>query len=173
VDANCPSGEPGNLGPGWIGFEFERALGKPVRVVNDAVLQALGAYDSGRMLFIGLGTGVGSALVTEHVLVPLELGNLPHPWGATLFEQLGRAGLKRLGDRKWREALVDILPMLRNAFMADYVVIGGGNAKKVDPLPENARRGGNADAFTGGLRLWEQTVEPHDRQPAKVWRVVR
>jgi polyphosphate glucokinase len=83
VEANCPSGEPGNLGSGWIGFDFERALGRPVRVVNDAVLQALGAYDSGRMLFIGLGTGVGSALVTEHVLVPLELGNLPHPGGDT------------------------------------------------------------------------------------------
>jgi polyphosphate glucokinase len=173
VDANGPSGEPGNLGTGWIGFQFERAFGKPVRVVNDALLQALGAYDSGRMLFLGLGTGVGSALVTEHVLVPLELGSLPHPRGDTLFQQLGRDGLKRLGLQAWQQAIVEVVPMLREAFLADYVVLGGGNAKKVDPLPENTRRGGNEDAFTGGLRLWEETIEPHDRVPARVWRVVR
>jgi len=173
VGDNCPVAEPGNLGTGWVGFDFERAFGKPVRVVNDAVLQALGAYDAGRMLFIGLGTGVGSALVTEHVLVPLELGNLPHPAGGTIFEWLGRDALKRLGKHAWRVALSDVVPILRDALSADYVVIGGGNAKKVDPLPANTRRGGNADAFTGGFRLWEETVEPHDRAPAKVWRVVR
>ena len=130
VGDNCPVAEPGNLGTGWVGFDFERAFGKPVRVVNDAVLQALGAYDAGRMLFIGLGTGVGSALVTEHVLVPLELGNLPHPAGGTIFEWLGRDALKRLGKHAWRVALSDVVPILRDALSADYVVIGGGNARR-------------------------------------------
>ena len=173
VDANRPAAEPGNLGNGWVGFDFQAAFDRPVRVVNDAVLQALGAYDAGRMLFIGLGTGVGSALVTEHVLVPLEVGNLQHPGGGTIFDWLGRDGMKRIGMAAWQQAIVEVIPMLREAFLSDYVVLGGGNAKKVDPLPPSTRRGGNSDAFLGGLRLWEETVEPHDRVPAQVWRVVR
>jgi hypothetical protein len=125
------------------------------------------------MLFMGLGTGVGSAVVSEYVLVPLELGALPHMSGGTLFERLGREGLERDGKTAWRQAVVDIVPVLRQAFGADYVVLGGGNARKVDPLPPDTRRGGNEDAFTGGFRLWEETVEPHDREPPAVWRVLR
>jgi polyphosphate glucokinase len=173
ISDNRPAAEPGNLGPGWIGFDFERAFDRPVRVANDAVMQALGAYDQGRMLFLGLGTGVGSALITEHVLVPLELGSLPHQAGGTVFERLGRAAMKRLGEAAWQEAVAAIVPAFREAFLADYVVLGGGNARKVDPLPAETRRGGNHDALTGGFRLWEEMVEPHDREASRVWRIVR
>ena len=173
VTANSPAAEPGNLGSGWVGFVFERAFGCPARVVNDAVLQALGAYAGGRMLFLGLGTGVGSALVTEHVLVPLELGSLPHTAGDTLVDRLGRDGRKRFGKEQWQQAVADIVPPLREAFLADYVTLGGGNAKHVNPLPPYTRRGGNRDAITGGCRLWEETVEPHDRAAAPAWRIVR
>jgi polyphosphate glucokinase len=173
VEHNRPGAEPGNLGSGWTGFDFERAFDKPVRVVNDAVMQALGAYEAGRMLFVGLGTGVGSALITEHVLVPLELGSLPHMSGGTIFERLGREALKTLGEAAWQQSVAEIVPALREAFLADYVVLGGGNARKVDPLPPETRRGGNHDALTGGFRLWEEVVEPHDRQASRVWRIVR
>ncbi len=173
VGPDGPEGEPGNLGDGWIGFDFEQAFGKPVRLVNDAVLQALGAYDGGRMLFLGLGTGLGSALVTEHVVIPLELGNLPYGNGETMADRLGRQGLEDHGRAVWMEDLEAVSGVLRGAFAADYLVLGGGNAKHVDPLPEGARRGGNDDAFVGGFRLWEEMVEPHDRQPHRVWRVVR
>lgn len=173
VNADGPTAEPGNLGTGWIGFDFQKAFGRPVRVVNDAVMQALGAYDGGRMLFLGLGTGVGSALITEHVVVPLELGDLPLGTAGTLFEQLGRDGLKANGKKQWRRQVNAAVTILRGAFLADYVVLGGGNAKHVHPLPEGTRRGGNEDAFTGGFRLWEEVVEPHDRPPPTVWRVVR
>src|SRR5688572_33036663 len=130
VEHNQPGAEPGNLGHGWVGFDFEKAFDRPVRVANDAVMQALGAYDQGRMLFLGLGTGVGSALITEHVLVPLELGSLPHQAGGTVFERLGRAAMKRLGEAAWQEAVAAIVPAFREAFLADYVVLGGGNARK-------------------------------------------
>ena len=173
ADAKGPAAEPGNLGGGWVGFDFEKAFARPVRIVNDAVMQALGAYESGRMLFVGLGTGVGSALITEHVLVPLELGCLPHVRGRTIADHLGRAARKTHGHSAWQAAVVEITPVLRAAFAADYVVLGGGNARRVDPLPPHTRRGGNHDAILGGFRLWEETVEPHDRQPARVWRVVR
>lgn len=173
VAANAPRAEPGNLAPGWIGFDFAAAFGKPVRVANDAVMQALGAYDGGRMLFLGLGTGVGSALVTEHVVVPMELGNLPYGAGETLWNRLGRHGLKVHGLEAWRNVLAETTGALRLAFAADYVVLGGGNAKHVEPLPPYTRRGGNHDAMTGGIRLWEELVEPLDREPPTVWRVVR
>jgi len=173
VDANGPSAEPGNLGSGWVGFDFERAFGKPVRIVNDAAMQALGAYDGGRMLFLGLGTGLGSSLVTERVIVPLELGCLPWGDGETLFDLLGREGLERTGVASWMRTLTEVIAALQESFMADYVVVGGGNAERVDPLPPGTRRGGNDDAFAGGFRLWEDVVEPHDRAPKAVWRVVR
>ena len=173
VAGDGPAAEPGSLGPGWVGFDFERALGKPVRLVNDAVMQALGGYDGGRMLFIGLGTGLGSALVIEHVVVPLELGRLPYLDGRTMVEHVGRAALEEHGERAWQEAVRDITERLRLAFSADYVLLGGGNAQLVKPLPRDARRGGNEDAFSGGFRLWEETIEPHDREPARVWRVLR
>jgi polyphosphate glucokinase len=173
VGADGLGAEPGNLGPGWVGFDFEQALERPVRIVNDAVMQALGAYDGGRMLFVGLGTGLGTALVTEHVVVPLELGNLPFGTGETMAGRLGREGLEVNGQERWRHDLEEASRVLREAFSADYVVLGGGNAAIADPLPPGTRRGGNEDAFTGGYRLWEEMVEPHDRQPPAVWRVVR
>jgi polyphosphate glucokinase len=173
VDQHGLKAEPGNLGDGWVGFDFERAFGVPTRVVNDAVMQALGGYNSGRMLFVGLGTGVGSALVTEHVVVPLEIGSLPHMFGGTIVDHLGREGLARHGEARWQEAIQEITPALLDAFTADYVLLGGGNAKKVHPLPPRTQRGHNDDAFSGGFRLWEETIEPHDRPAPRVWRVVR
>ena len=170
VNAQGPAAEPGNLGSGWVSFDFERALGRPVRVVNDAIMQALGAYDGGRMLFFGLGTGIGSAIVTERVAVPLELGVLPLE-SATLFDILGRDGLEREPDR-WQRTVFAIVPVLQEATLADYVVLGGGNAARVERLPPNARRGGNDDAMAGGFRLWKETIEPHDRKPSPFWRVV-
>lgn len=173
VASRAPEAEPGNLGDGWVGFDFSKAFGKPVRLVNDAVMQALGAYDGGRMLFLGLGTGLGSALVTEQVVVPLELGNLPFGSEVTMAECLGRQGLEQNGEAQWRDDLHRATTALFHAFAADYVVLGGGNADRVDPLPEHTRRGGNEDAFTGGFRLWEEVVEPHDRTAGRAWRVVR
>jgi len=173
VASQAPEAEPGNLGDGWIGFDFSDAFGKPARLVNDAVMQALGAYDGGRMLFLGLGTGLGSALVTEHVVVPLELGNLPLGSEVTMAECLGRQGLEQNGEAQWRADVHRATTALLHAFAADYVVLGGGNADRVDPLPEHTRRGGNEDAFTGGCRLWEEIVEPHDREAERAWRVVR
>jgi polyphosphate glucokinase len=173
VNAGGPTADPGNLGTGWVGFDFEHAFGMPVRIVNDAVMQALGGYDGGRMLFLGLGTGLGSALVSEHVVVPLELGCLPYGDGATIADHLGREGFAALGKERWNEAVSAVTATLRQAFFADYVVLGGGNAAQVDPLPPSTRRGGNDDAFAGGFRLWEETIEPHDRVPPAVWRVIR
>jgi len=173
VEHSQAGAEPGNLGPGWVGFDFEKAFDRPVRIANDAVMQALGAYDNGRMLFVGLGTGIGSALITEHVLVPLELGCLRHSSGAKLSDLLGRAGLRRIGQPAWQRVLNQTVPMLKEAFVVDYIVLGGGNAKRVNPLPADTRRGGNRDAIAGGFRLWEEVVEPHDQLPRSVWRIVR
>lgn len=167
-----PVAEPGNLGPGWVGFDFGAAFSRPVRVLNDAAMQALGAYSRGRMLFLGLGTGVGSALVAERVVIPLELGCLPYGTGETLFDRLGKAGREKHGTAAWSKAVAETATVLRKAFVADEVVLGGGHAEEVDPLPVHARRGGNQDAFTGGFRLWERTVEPYDRHPPHVWRVL-
>lgn len=173
VGGRGPEAEPGNLAQGWVGFDFEQAFGKPVRIVNDAVMQALGASNDGRMLFLGLGTGLGSALVTEQVVVPLELGNLPFRTGETLADRLGRAGLKANGVERWAEDVHEATALLRAAFAAEHVVLGGGNAKLLGSLPAGARRGSNEDAFTGGIRLWEERVELHDQRPHRVWRVVR
>ena len=172
VGPNGPVKEPGNLGAGWVGFNFTGAFGKPVRLVNDAVMQALGGYEGGRMLFLGLGTGLGSALATDHVIVPMELGELPDASGNTLGDRLGRPGFDAQPRTAWLEAVNDATTRLRNALAADYVVLGGGNAQHVNPLPPGARRGAADAAFTGGFRLWEEIVEPHDRQPPLVWRVV-
>jgi hypothetical protein len=149
-----PSSEPSNLGDGWVGFDFPSAFGLPVRIMNDAAMQALGSYEGGRMLFLGLGTGVGSALITEEVILTLELGQLPYKRGETLGETLGRQGLKRLGKVAWRRAVMDVAPALMKAFMADSVVIGGGNAKKLKELPPGVRLGHNLTAFRGGFRMW-------------------
>lgn len=172
VGPNGPMDEPANLGGGWVGFDFERAFGRPVRVVNDAVLQALGAYRDGRMLFLGLGTGLGSVLITERVAVPLELGDLPYGNDARLWQVLGRDGLERIGEEKWREAVLRVTPLLKDAFLADYVVLGGGNASRISTTPPDIVCGGNDDAIEGGYRLWREMVEPHDREPSSFWRVV-
>ncbi len=154
VGTHGPQSEPGNLGPGWVGFDFTAALGKPVKIINDAVMQALGSYDGGRMLFLGLGTGLGSALIAGQVIVPLELGRLRYDDKYSIGEMLDRQGLERIGKGKWRELVNETVAAFMHAFLADYVVIGGGNAKVVKDLPPGARRGNNLTAFRGGFRLW-------------------
>ncbi len=149
--------EPVNLGGGWVGFDFEKAFEHAVKLVNDAAMQALGSYEGGRMLFLGLGTGLGSALVYNNFLLPMELGHLPYKKDLTFEEYVGQAALKRLGRRKWQHAVFDVVERLRNAFLSDYVVLGGGNVKKLDELPPACRMGDNSNAFLGGLRLWGDT----------------
>ncbi len=173
VGPDGPEAEPGNLGAGWVGFDFAAAFGAPVRVVNDAAMQALGAYTGGRMLFLGLGTGLGSALVTDRVVMPLELGSLPYGRRRTVADHVGRRGLKQFGEAAWLATVIRFVKHVRDAMKADYVVLGGGNAKRVRPLPEHTRRGGNEDAFAGGFRVWEEDVDPHCCPTAAPWRVVR
>jgi polyphosphate glucokinase len=172
VNGEKPGAEPGNLGHGWVGFDFEDAFDAPVRIVNDAALQALGSYNGGRMLFLGLGTGLGSAVVSEHVILPIELGCLPYTRRETLAERLGRAGRRRYGPARWQRTISQVVPRLKEAVAADYVTLGGGNAKHVHPLPDGVARGGNDDAFAGGFRLWQDFVMPHDRPAPPVWRVI-
>ena len=148
--------EPVNLGQGWVGFDFASALNCPVKIINDAAMQALGSYEGGRMLFLGLGTGLGTALVFNHFLVPMELGHLPYKKGKSFEDYVGHAGMKRLGRRKWQYAVFDVVAQLRAAFLADYVVLGGGNVKKLEELPPACRMGDNRNAFLGGLRMWDQ-----------------
>ncbi len=170
-----PVAEPGNLAPGWVDFDFEEALGRPVRIANDAAMQALGGYDGGRMLFLGLGTGLGSSLVVDRVVIPLELGDLPLGPEEMLSDRLGKRGLERLGEEAWKEAAIGTALALRKAFAADYILLGGGGAERLDDLdlPEGLRRGGNDDAFRGGFRLWEEYITPHDTGPRYTWRIVR
>jgi polyphosphate glucokinase len=149
--------DPVNLGPGWVGFDFAQALGKPVKVLNDAAMQALGSYEGGRMLFLGLGTGLGTTLILDGVIAPMELGHLPYRKGRTFEEYVGVAGMKRLGKNKWQAAVFDVVDRLRKAFLVDYVVLGGGNVKKLDELPPGSRQGDNHNAFIGGTRLWEES----------------
>jgi polyphosphate glucokinase len=154
-----PVSDPANLGPGWVGFNFAAALNRPVKVANDAVLQALGGYEGGRMLFLGLGTGLGSALINDGVIEPMELGHLPYR-KATFEDYVGTRGLKRLGKKKWRRTVADVVAHLTAALEPEYVVLGGGNVKRLKELPTNCRAGDNANAFIGGLRLWERTSQP-------------
>jgi polyphosphate glucokinase len=146
--------EPVNLGRGWVGFDFAGAFGMPVKVLNDAAMQALGSYRGGNMLFLGLGTGLGSALVVNGHLVPMELGHLPYD-GGTYEDSLGLRGLERLGIRRWREAVHDVVARFVAAFDLDDVVIGGGNVNKLDEVPPACRAGDNALAFHGGFLLWK------------------
>jgi polyphosphate glucokinase len=173
VGPDGPEEEPGNLAPGWVGFDFATAFGRPVRVVNDAAMQAVGGYAGGRMLFLGLGTGLGSALVADRVVIPLELGRLRLGSAEPLGDRLGKKGLARQGKDAWARAVTKAVRALRDAVAADYVVLGGGNADRVRPLPEGVSRGGNQDAFAGGFRFWHDAVEPHDAPPSDAWRVVR
>jgi len=150
-----PLREPHNLGPGWMGFNFSKAFGHPVRVINDASMQALGSYDGGRMLFLGLGTGLGSAMIIDGVLQPMELAHLLYRKGKTYEDYLGLRGLERLGKKKWRKHVAQIVDLLKEALDADYVVLGGGNSKKLKTIPAGARLGKNENAFLGGFRLWK------------------
>jgi polyphosphate glucokinase len=145
--------EPVNLGPGWVGFEFEAAFGKPTKVVNDAAMQALGSYEGGRMLFLGLGTGLGTTLIIDGVVAPMELGHLPYR-KATFEDYVGEAGLERDGHKRWQKHVGETIGYLSAAVLPDYVVLGGGNARELDELPPNCRLGHNEDAFLGGFRLW-------------------
>jgi polyphosphate glucokinase len=151
--------EPVNLGVGWIGFDFEQALGVPTKIVNDAVMQAIGSYAGGRMLFLGLGTGLGSALIVDGVVEPLELGHLPYK-KKTFEDYVSEPARKRRGKKKWLKDVFDVVERLQAAMEAEYVVIGGGGVKQLDELPPNSRRGGNEAAFTGGFRLWEPEWSP-------------
>jgi len=148
--------EPVNLGPGWAGFDFESAFGKPTKVVNDATMQAIGSYQGGRMLFLGLGTGLGSAMIVDGILEPMELAHLPYRNGKTFEQCVGAAALKRVGRKKWQREVDDVLKRLIAALEPDYVVLGGGNADKIDKLPRKVRLGANTNAFEGGFRLWKK-----------------
>jgi polyphosphate glucokinase len=150
-----PIAEPHNLAHGWVGFDFKKALGCPVKIINDAAMQALGHYEGGRMLFLGLGTGLGSAMIVDGVLEPMELAHLPYKNGRTYEDYVGLRGLLRLGKKKWRQHVFAVVKILQAALEADYVVLGGGNAKALKELPPGARLGDNANAFRGGFRLWQ------------------
>ena len=149
--------EPRNLGRGWVGFDFSGAFGCPVKIINDAAMQALGSYEGKRMLFLGLGTGLGSALIVDGRIEPMELAHLPYRKGRSYEDYIGAAGLERLGKRKWRKHVWAVVNLLRKALEPDYVVVGGGNARRLHALPEGVRLGDNANAFTGGFRLWRES----------------
>jgi predicted NBD/HSP70 family sugar kinase len=156
VHRGKPAREPYNLGPGWVGFDFRAAFARPVRIINDAAMQALGGYKGGKMLFLGLGTGLGSALIVDGVIAPMELGHLHYSKRCNYEDYLGQRGRKRLGNRKWRAMVAAVVHGFRKALLPDYIVLGGGNAAHVKRLPPHTDRGDNSDAFAGGFRLWEQ-----------------
>lgn len=147
--------EPHNLAPGWVDFDFDAAFGRPVRLINDAAMQALGSYRGGVLLFLGLGTGLGTALIVDGIVVPAEMGHLPYK-KATYEDYVGLRGLTELGKRKWRRYVADVVARLTAALHPDEIVLGGGNAKKLKEIPPGCRLGDNANAFTGGFRLWEK-----------------
>jgi polyphosphate glucokinase len=150
--------EPYNLGPGWMSFNFAQAFGKPVKIINDAAMQALGSYEGGRMLFLGLGTGLGTVLIVDGVVAPLELGHLRYKSGRTYEDYVGARGLRKLGKKRWRKVVPNVVEELTAALEPDYVVLGGGNAKNLKALPPNCRLGDNANAFKGGFRMWAGTA---------------
>jgi polyphosphate glucokinase len=165
-----PVCDPKNLAPGWVGFDFEKAFGKPVKIINDAAMQALGSYEGGRMLFLGLGTGLGSAMILNGQLQPMELSHLPYR-RRTYEDYVGERGLVRLGKKKWRRYVADVVASLSAALEPDYVVLGGGNVKKLKTLPDGTRAGNNSNAFLGGLKLWEtdekQSLAPRAKPKPK------
>jgi polyphosphate glucokinase len=152
---NRPLHEPRNMGGGWVGFDFRGAFGCPVKLINDAAMQALGSYKGGHMLFLGLGTGLGSAMVVDGLVEPMELAHLPYRKGRTYEDYVGRRGLKRLGKKRWRHHVTVVVEQFKAALQPDDVVIGGGNAKKLNELPPGCRLGDNANAFIGGFELWK------------------
>ena len=148
--------EPHNLAPGWVRFNFMKAFGCPVKIINDAAMQALGDYQRGRMLFLGLGTGLGSAMIVDGIVEPMELAHLPYKQGKTYEDYIGLRGLNRLGKKSWRRHVAAIVTRMKDALEAEYVVLGGGNAKKMKKLPPNTRLGDNSSAFAGGFRMWKE-----------------
>jgi polyphosphate glucokinase len=161
--------EPHNLGAGWVGFDFRKAFGRPTHILNDAAMQAIGSYEGGRMLFLGLGTGLGSAMIVDGIVAPMELAHLPFKKGRTFEEYVGERGLKRLGGKKWRQTVKEVVEQLSTVLEADYIVIGGGNARKLKRLPKNARLGSNDFAFIGGFRVWRDAA----KAPAAAKRYMR
>jgi polyphosphate glucokinase len=153
---NKPLIEPHNLAKGWVAFDYRTAFGCPVKIVNDAAMQAIGSYEGGRMLFLGLGTGLGSAMVVDGIVQPMEIAHLPYKNGKTYEDYLGLRGLERMGKKKWRRYVALIVEELRTAMNADYIVLGGGNVKKLKTLPPKTRMGSNENAFLGGFRLWSK-----------------
>jgi len=162
-----PTLEPHNLAPGWVGFDFRKAFGCPVKVINDAAMQALGGYRGGRMLFLGLGTGLGTTLILDGIVAPMELAHLPYERNRTYEEYVGLAGLKRLGKKKWRHHVAIVIEQLGKGLQADSVVLGGGNARLLKGLPPGVRLGDNRHAFIGGFRLWEDAQYRHSRPARK------
>jgi polyphosphate glucokinase len=165
---NRPVSEPFNLGSGWVGFNFAAAFGRPVKLINDAAMQALGSYEGGKMLFLGLGTGLGSTLIVDGIIEPMELGHLPYR-KHTYEDYVGEHGLERRGKRRWRRDVADVVARLVAALEPDDVVLGGGNVKQLDELPPRCRRGNNVNAFVGGFRLWQTAANgrpPADRHGA-------
>jgi polyphosphate glucokinase len=155
---NRPVAEPHNLGGGWVGFDFEKEFGCPIKLVNDAAMQALGSYQGGKMLFLGLGTGLGTTMVVDGIVEPMELGHLPYKKG-TYEDYVGIRGLKRVGKKKWRRYVADVIGLLAAALEPDDIVLGGGNVKKLKELPSGCRVGDNNNAFVGGFRLWDEAQD--------------
>jgi polyphosphate glucokinase len=168
VRNGCIVNEPKHLGPGWTRFNFEKSLGKPVRIINDAAMQALGSFRGRRMLFLGLGTGLGSALIWGTNVLSLELGDLPYGSNQIIEDHLGKSGMKRLGEKEWNREVFRAVSLLKKALIADYVVLGGGAAKKLDELPDGVELGHNRNAFLGGVRLWQ--TDPHTHRPK--WQIL-
>jgi polyphosphate glucokinase len=151
-----PAKEPVNLGGGWVRFDYAKAFAKPVRMINDAALQALGGYEGGRMLFLGLGTGLGTTLIVDGTIAPLEVAHLPYRKGHSYEDYVGERGLKRLGKKKWARHVEKVIALLKHGLQADYVVLGGGQTKRLEKLPEGVKLGTNANAIKGGVRLWDR-----------------
>src|SRR5262245_10555241 len=162
--------DPPNLGPGWVSYHFASAFDKPVRIMNDACLQALGSYDGARMLFLGLGTAVGSALIADHLVLSLDMGRMKFG-EERVWEILGDGGFEERGLQKWQRAVLEVVPALKHAVMADYVVLGGGNVKELEELPDGVRRGHNRTVVEGGSRLWEELPDPAEG-PCQQWVVL-
>ncbi len=151
---NKPARDPTNLGKGWVDFDFDSGFGSEVKLINDAAMQAVGSYEGGRMLFLGLGTGLGSCLIAEHVILPMELAHLPFRKGKSFEQCVGVKALKKHGKKKWTADVHEVIEVLSEAIIPDYVVLGGGNSARLKALPDNCRLGDNANAFVGGFRLW-------------------
>lgn len=162
IAKNTAMMNPKNLGSGWKGFDFADAFGLPTKIVNDAAMQAIGSYDGGSMLFLGLGTGLGTCMIDKYIVHPTEIAHMPYRHGKTYEEVVGEAALEEDGKKEWRKNVLDVAEVLKNGLLPDYIILGGGNVKKFkddDPLPSYCRRGDNANAFMGGFRMWDSEWE--------------